>query len=174
SLWYMLWASGMVWPAIAAMYAYLLTTLGAYLGLGINLRGRPIRDHIFVTVGWSMLTGWVTVATIVNTTTGLALSGFEPGPLGEAGWAAIFLVIVLGIYLTVLYTRNDYVFTGVGAWAVLGILIERLNPVNPTQPLVVLVAAAGLVVVIGAVIFRVVRQQRTGKFHLLPTMKTVQ
>ncbi len=164
TVWYILWAAGLVWPAIAAMYAYLLTTLGAYLGLGINRRQRPLREHLFVTVGWSMLAGWVTAATFVNTTTGLVASGFDAGLIGEAGWTILVLFMALAIYLGVLFTRNDYIFAGVGAWAILGILVERINPVNTPQPQVVLVATLGLLIVVASILFKAIRQLKTGGF----------
>lgn len=150
TIWYILWASGFVWPAIAAMYAYLLSSLGAYLRLGINKRERPLREHLFVTVAWSMLAGWVTVATIVNTTTGFVSLGFNPAPIGEVGWTILLLAVVLIVYLTVLLTRNDYVFTSVGLWAVLGVLIESMDPLNTPQPWIALVCAFGMTILVTA------------------------
>lgn len=152
--WYYLWGSGLVLPSVAAMYAYLLTSLAAYLRLGINLRERSIREHVFVTVAWSMLVGWVTVATIVNTTTGLVALGFNPAPIGESGWTAIVLAVALIIYLLVLVRRNDYVFTGVGLWAIIGVLGERLDPLNTPEPLISGFALLGAVVLSAAMLIR--------------------
>jgi hypothetical protein len=159
--WYLLWGSGLVFPAVAAMYAYILTSLGAYLRLGINLRERTLREHIFITVAWSLLTGWVTVAAIVNTTTGLVSLGFNPAPLGEAVWTIVVLAVALVIYLLVLVRRNDYVFTAVGLWALLGVLGERLNPVNPPQPTLTAFVVVGIVVISLAMIVRFILQKRS-------------
>jgi benzodiazapine receptor len=167
TLWYALWASGFVWPAVAAMYAYLLTSLGAYFRLGINKRERPLREHLFVTVAWSMLCGWVTVATIVNTTTGFVSLGFNPAPIGDAGWTILLLAVVLMIYLSVLVTRNDYVFAGVGLWATIGVIIERLDPLNTPQPEIVLVSTIGAIVLGIAVITRLLLQYRAGGLQTL-------
>jgi len=166
TVWYALWASGFVWPAIAAMYAYLLTSLGAYLRLGINKRERTLREHLFVTVAWSMLCGWVTVATIVNTTTGFVSLGFDPAPIGESGWSILILSVVLVIYLTVLFTRNDYVFTGVGLWATIGVFIERIDPLNAPQPEIVLVSALGAIVLSLVILLRFISQYRAGKIQI--------
>jgi hypothetical protein len=167
TIWYILWANGYVWPAIAAMYAYLLTSLGAYLRLGINKRERSIREHAFVTVGWSLLSGWVTVATIVNTTTGFVSLGFNPAPIGEAGWSIIILGVVLVIYLLVLFTRNDYVFAGVGLWATIGVLIERINPINAPQTEIVLVSSIGVILLTLVIVIRLVVQFRAGGLQFL-------
>lgn len=167
TVWYILWASGFVWLAIAAMYAYLLTSLGAYLRLEINKRKRPLREHLFVTVAWSMLTGWVTVAAIVNTTTGFVSIGFDPAPIGEAGWSILILGVVLVIYLAVLFTRNDYVFTGVGLWAALGVFIERIDPMNAPQPEIAIVSAIGSILLFLIMLLRFIQQYRAGKIQIL-------
>ena len=167
TIWYALWASGFVWPAVAAMYAYLLTSLGAYFRLDINKRERPLIEHLFVTVPWSMLCGWVTIATIVNTTTGFVSVGFEPGPIGETGWAIIMLVVILIIYLTVLMTRNDYVFAGVGLWAIMGVLIERSNPLYMRQPWILLTCAFGLLILVTAMGTKSFLKQESRKVQTL-------
>jgi benzodiazapine receptor len=167
TIWYILWASGYVWPAIAAMYAYLLTSLAAYFRLGINKRERCLREHLFVTVAWSMLAGWVTVATIVNTTTGFVALGFDPSPIGETGWSILILAMVLVIYLAVLTTRNDYVFAGVGLWAAFGVFIERMDPINVPQPEIALVSAIGAIVLALAIITRFIMQFKAGKIQTL-------
>ncbi|MBD3408105.1 MAG: hypothetical protein GF411_18435 [Candidatus Lokiarchaeota archaeon] len=144
--WYALWSLGYIWPAIGAMFAYLITSLGAYLRLGINKRDRPLKEHLFVTVAWSMLSAWVTVAAIVNTTTGLVSIGFDSGPLGESGWTVLVLLMTLIIYISVLVTRNDFIFTGVGLWAIIGIIGERLSPASTPAPDVTAVAILGALI----------------------------
>ena len=167
TVWYILWASGFVWPAIAAMYAYLLTSLAAYLRLGINKRKRPLKEHLFVTMAWSMLVGWVTVAAIVNTTTGFVAIGFNPAPIGGAGWSILVLAVVLVIYLAVLFTRNDYVYTGVGLWAALGVFIERIDPTNTPQPEIALVSAIGSIILLLVMLLRFIKQYRANEIQIL-------
>jgi hypothetical protein len=164
--WYILWGLGLVWPAVGAMFAYLLTSLGAYLRLGINLRTRSLKEHLFVTVAWSLLAGWVTVAAIVNTTTGFVYSGFEPGIIGETGWTSIVLLMALGIYLLVLVRRNDFVFAGVGLWAIVGVIADLLDPVNTPQPLVTSVAILGAGILSVAMIAWFYFQNRRGVISL--------
>ncbi|TFG07362.1 hypothetical protein EU522_00795 [Candidatus Thorarchaeota archaeon] len=162
SAWYVLWGLGLVWPAVGAMFAYLLSSLGAYLRLGINLRPRSLKEHLFVTVAWSLLAGWVTVAAIVNTTTGFVYSGFDSGPIGEDGWASIILLMALGIYLLVLVRRNDFVFAGVGFWAIVGVIADLVDPVNMAQPSATLVAILGAGILSVAMIVWFYLQNRRG------------
>lgn len=165
--WYILWGGGYVWPGVAAMFAYLLTSLGAYLRLGINLRERSLREHIFVTVGWSMLCGWITVAAIVNTSTALVVSGFPTAPIGEVGWTIIVLGIALVIYLLVLFTRNDLVFSSVGVWALIGVLASLLSPFTPFYLEIVVVTILGIVILIVSMVFWTAYKIRKGEFSFL-------
>ncbi len=160
TIWYVLWALGLVWPAIAAMYAYLLSSLGACLRLGINKRTRPVKEHVFVTVPFSMLAGWITVATVVNTTTGLVSLGLDPAPLGAVGWSIVVLAVVLAIYLLVLATRNDFVFAGVGLWATIGVVLERIDPLNVPHPEILVVAIIGAAVLALAIVVKYFRRNR--------------
>jgi hypothetical protein len=156
--WYILWFKNLVWPSVIAMWAYFTFNLIAYMRLGINLRDRSLRDHLFITTGWSMLTAWVTVATIVNTTTGLVASGFNPAPLGEVGWTIIVLLGILLIYVMVLLTRNDFIFAGVGLWAVIGVYAARVDPSNLQVPEVAFVSLLGVFVLSGIMLLCLVSQ----------------
>jgi hypothetical protein len=164
--WYVLWAVRLVWPAAISMALYLVTILGAYLGLKINKKDRPLKEHLYATVGWSMYAGWITAATFVNVTTAVVASGFNPAPLGEANWTIVVLLIALVIYLMVLITRNDYIFAGVGLWAIIGIIIERTNPAFPPQPEIVLVSIIGAVILSVAIILWAVIQFRRGNLTI--------
>jgi hypothetical protein len=165
--WYVLWALRFVWPAAIAMVLYLVTILGAYLRLKINKKDRPLKEYVYVTIGWSLYAGWITAATFVNVTTAVVSSGVDPAPLGEANWTIIVLLIALVIYLMVLITRNDYIFAGVGLWAIIGIIIERTNPAFPPQPEIVLISIIGAVVLSVSILIWAVVQFRRGNLTIL-------
>ena len=146
--WYLLWSQRWIWPSVLAMILYLFFILAAYLRLNINKISRPLKEHLIIGVSWSMYAGWVTVATIVSITTGLISIGFDTPIINERIWAVLVLLIALVIYLLVLVTRNDYIFPLVGAWALIGIVIERLDPNNPLCSEVALVATIGAIVLV--------------------------
>ena len=164
--WYVLWAWGFVWPAAISMALYLVTILGAYLGLKINKKERSLKEHAYITVGWSMYAGWITAATFVNVTTAVVSSGFDPAPLGEANWTIIVLLIALVIYLMVLITRNDFIFASVGLWAVIGIIIERTSPAFTPQPEIVLISIVGAVILSMAMLLWAIIQSRRGNITI--------
>ncbi len=171
SAWYVLWAYDYIWPAIAAMWAYLICNLIAYLRLGINLRERSLKEHIYVTVGWSLVTAWITVATIVNTTTGLVASGFDPAPIGESGWTVIVLAVALVIFLLMLFRRNDFIYAGVGVWSLIGVIATRIDPANVQALDVTITAILGVVVLAIAMIFWFIYLTRKGTISFIEKIR---
>lgn len=51
TVWFVTWASRLIWASVAAMFIYLITILAAYFRLGINLVERSRRERLFVTAG---------------------------------------------------------------------------------------------------------------------------
>jgi hypothetical protein len=70
-----------------------MIVLTAYFRLGINLEERSRRERLYVTAGWSMYAGWITVAALVNATTGLAYSGFGNLPFTELQWTLVVTIV---------------------------------------------------------------------------------
>jgi hypothetical protein len=66
---------------------------------------------------FSMYAGWVTVATIVNTSATLGSTGWDGAPLSDSAWTVILLVVALAINSYIVVTRQDCVWGWVLAWA---------------------------------------------------------
>ncbi|TFG08224.1 hypothetical protein EU538_07505 [Candidatus Thorarchaeota archaeon] len=169
--WYVLWLYRIIWPSVLAMFLYLIFILGAYLRLSINRRDRPIRQHIFVTVAWSMYAGWVTVAAIVNATTGLVAAGFSGPVIGEVGWTVVVLLVALGIYLAVLFTRNDFIYAGVGVWALIGSLITWTTPSATPNMTLAAVAVVGIAVLVLAMVFRLYSMSKNDELSIFQKIR---
>ena len=154
SLWYVAWARRMIWASIAAMILYLASLLAAYFRLGINVVHRSRRERLLVTAGWSMYAGWVTVAALVNTTTGLVYYGFDALPFTELQWTLGASVAAVIVYLVFLFKRRDYVFAGVGAWAFTGLFITHLGPSPPSNQAVLISSLAGAAIIAASMMYR--------------------
>jgi hypothetical protein len=124
--WYLTWVLGLVWPAIALMYLYLGSILVGYLQLDINRTTLDRRSRLVITTGWSLYAGWVTAATIVNTSTGVVSLAIPFFMNNQLVWSLVVLTLTLIIYLVVFLTRQDYIFAGVGIWVLIGVLGDQL------------------------------------------------
>jgi len=156
TIWFVTWASGMIWGSVAAMVIYLLSIFAAYFRLGINLDIRDRRERLFVTSGWSMYAGWVMVATLVNMTTGIAYTGFEHLPFTELQWTLSAVILAVLIYLFFLLFRRDYIFAGIGVWAFLGVGVTHINPAPPSNFIVLVSSVVGAIVLMISMLLRYV------------------
>lgn len=152
TIWFVTWALRMIWASVASMIIYLITILAAYFRLGINLRDRTRKETLFITSGWSMYAGWITVATLVNTTTGLVYTGFENLPFSELQWTIALAILALVVYLAFLLFRRDYIFAGVGIWAFVGLSITHAAPAPPSNLTIFVLSIAGVVVIAAAML----------------------
>ena len=156
TVWFVTWAKRMIWLSIASMIVYLFTILAAYFRLAINLLNRTRRERLFVTAGWSMYAGWVTVAALVNITTGLVFFGFDILPFTELQWTVAASIVAVVVYVLFLFFRSDYIFAGVGAWALIGLSITHLDPASPSNFIVLITYAVGAVVILLSMAIRYV------------------
>ena len=153
-LWYVAWSRRLIWTSIALMMLYYVSLLLGYFRLGINLSPLGKWRRILVTGGWSMYTGWITVATVVNTTTGLIYYGFDKIPFNELQWTITVILVALVVYLLFLFKRDDMIFAGVGAWAFTGLVITHLDPAPPTNTIVLVLSALSALTILAAISYK--------------------
>lgn len=135
--------------------AIMLGILGTLLTLFARLGGKPAStlERWVVHIPFSIYVGWISVATIANTTVFLQDMGFNGGPLAEPVWSALLMVIGTGIAAYIIRTRRDVAYGAVFVWAFAGIMVKY-----STTPLVAYtagtLAALILLMVLAVVIWR--------------------
>ena len=144
--WLLVWLSERPAWALVVMLGLLGTLLAIYLRLGIGTAPVSPAVRWLVHAPFSLYLGWISVATIANVTTWLVNQGWTGGPLTEASWAAVMVVVAALLALGMVWLRQDYVFAGVVLWALLGIWLRRQATGTPEDLLVMrsVYVAAGL------------------------------
>lgn len=153
--WYLLCLRGMTWPSVAAITVSAVLVLAAYLRLDINKVKRSLREHLFLTVGWSLYAGWaitMVIASIANGFSSLQQAGLMV--IGPEAWTAIALLVAGLIYLLVLFIRNDYIFAGIGIWAIPVVVLKSLSPSSVEQAQSTIAATAVTIVLVLAMVAR--------------------
>ncbi|MEM9545278.1 MAG: hypothetical protein AAGA77_04860 [Bacteroidota bacterium] len=79
-----------------------------------------------LTVPISVYLGWISVATIANSTVVFIYLGYTDLGLGADTWAAILLSVAIALALTMLYRFKDLFFAAVVIWASFGIHSKRV------------------------------------------------
>lgn len=138
---------------IVVLTAALLT---AYLRLGIGAREASAVVRWAVFVPFSVYLGWLTVATVANTTALLVDVGWQGFGLSQSIWTIIVIGVGAGVGLWAVFSRADIPFALVIVWAYAGIVIKRADAGD--APSVVLAASvAGAIVLLDAVFIAVRR-----------------
>lgn len=137
-------------------YGYLSLSLGLMLLLlggliAIYLRIFPAYaiasagERWCIHIPFRIYLGWITVATIANTTIFLYDQGWRGAPLNESMWAAILIGIAALVGLFFAMRFRDVAYTSVLVWALLGIYVKQ------NDATLVAYTAAGLALILALV-----------------------
>jgi hypothetical protein len=145
--WLFLWHWNVFAWTLPVMVALLLSLLGVYLGLGVQKVRVEAAERWIAHLTFSIYLGWVTVATIANTTQVLFWAGWGGWGIGPAAWAVIMLAAATAIAWLMSLTRADVAYVLVLIWAFIGIAIKHA----PT-PLVSIAAWVAAALVLAALV----------------------
>ena len=164
--WIFAWHYEMVSLSLVLMLILFGSLLAIYLRLNIGKSEAPKTEKYLVHLPFSVYLGWITIATIANATALMVNINWNAWGLGEQFWAVAVIIVGIAIALSILFTRKDIFYCLVVDWALLGILLKRLDhfsvvPLPPMVPdqSVVVVTIVGLVLVSGGVIAQLIRKK---------------
>uniref|UniRef100_A0A7C4M0L6 Tryptophan-rich sensory protein n=1 Tax=candidate division CPR3 bacterium TaxID=2268181 RepID=A0A7C4M0L6_UNCC3 len=135
--WIFAWHYDVIWLSIILMLALLVLLIK----ITDILRGEKMtkQEKVFISTPFSIYFGWITVATIANTTVFLLSLGWNGSGIAEYIWASI--IILVGALIGILRMNKDknIAYGLVLIWAYLGILLKHLSAsgFNGQYPLVI-------------------------------------
>jgi len=122
SLWLMVWLYDLILLSEIIMILLLVDLIILYLRLNIAIdEDVDKKEKILVWIPFSLYLGWISIATIANTTVFLVFINWDGFGISPFIWVVIILIVALFLTLTVLYTRKDIVYPLVTIWALFGI-----------------------------------------------------
>ena len=130
AIWLYSVADAHLWLPVLTIFALLATAIAMRRALGIGVQHEGVMRWLGYAV--SLYAGWLTLATIVNTSSALLLSGWTSG---ATFWTIIMLLVGTVIGLTVRVNWRDPVYGGVFVWTFLAIAIGQWG-----HPLVIIVS----------------------------------
>lgn len=107
-------------------WVLMLGILGTLLAIFVRLGFQPVSrlERWVVHIPFSIYVGWISVATIANTTILLQDFGFNGSPLPEPVWSVIVMLVGAAIAAYILRTRGDVAYGAVFVWAFIGIAVK--------------------------------------------------
>jgi hypothetical protein len=141
------------------MLILLLSLIVIYQKLNIGRSAALKSEKYLVHLPFSVYLGWITIATIANTTALLVNLNWNRWGLSEPFWTIVVIIIGLVISLMMLFYRKDIFYSLVVDWALLGILIKRLTVDMVTVQSIITVVSLGLVMISLGIIIQIIRKK---------------
>ena len=126
-LWLIVWLYEFILLSLIVMLLLLFSLIVIYLRLNIALGDLNKQGKIIVWTSFSLYLGWITVATIANSTVFLISINWDQFGIPPFTWTVIVIFVALFLTLTVLYSRKDFIYPLVIIWALIGIIIKRIG-----------------------------------------------
>ena len=140
--WLLAWHYGFIGASELLIVGLLVSLIVCYRRLGIGETEVPVAERLSTRLAFSVYLGWLTVATVANTSIFLLDVGVTGSWLAPF-WALVAIAAAVGIGYLMLRNRGDVAYTLVLVWAFVGIAAKQWG----AELLVVVGAlvAAGLV-----------------------------
>ena len=110
----------------------MLVLLGCLMAIYLRLRSAPPRaagpsgtERLLAYGTFSVYLGWITVATVANTTIWLMDLGWTGGWVPAALWGALTIVVATGLGVRMLRAYYDLAYAAVLVWAFVGTVVMQ-------------------------------------------------
>ena len=147
--WIFLWHYLQIHLSLAVMLAFLITLILIYQILLENRSKFSRAGYIFLHIPFSVYLGWISVATIANTTALLVHAGWDGGLLSPVTWASIMMTVAVLLGLLFLLKWKDKAYALVICWALYGIYFKQND-----EPLLAKTASIGIIVLLLVIIYQ--------------------
>ncbi|WP_290794295.1 hypothetical protein [Flavihumibacter sp. UBA7668] len=123
--WIFLWHYLQIRLSLVVMLLFLITLILIYQKLTLYKSSLSGTAYFFLQVPFSVYLGWISVATIANTTAVLVSSGWEGGFLSPINWAVVMMLVAVALGLLFLFRWKDKAYPLVICWALYGIYFKQ-------------------------------------------------
>ncbi|MEE4194310.1 MAG: tryptophan-rich sensory protein [Anaerolineae bacterium] len=126
--WLVVWLNELWLISLVLMIAILVTLLVIYLRLNAHLEDVRGKDFWFILAPFSIYLGWISVATIANTSVIFVANGMATLGVSATFWTVIMMIVAALVSNLMVGLRRDWFFSWVVIWAEIGIAVA--NPGN--------------------------------------------
>ncbi|MCH2042557.1 MAG: hypothetical protein MK212_00330 [Saprospiraceae bacterium] len=147
AIWIVAWHYQYVLLSLVIMLLLLGSLIYIYQRLQIGIRKVSRKEKLLVHAPFSIYLGWITVATIANTTAFLVHINWDAFGILPEIWTTVMLAIGTVIGLNIVGKRKDPAYGLVIVWAYFGIVAKRMNLGMEWTHMIVLTALIGMTLV---------------------------
>ncbi|MCM3719329.1 TspO/MBR family protein [Fictibacillus phosphorivorans] len=125
TLWVFVWHNEQLILSLVVMIGLLLSLMMIYS----RIKGVEDRPK-FILIPFSFYLGWVSVATIVNTSIVLKYSGWDGFGVSSETWTITMLIVGMVLAFAFIFKNNDLIYPLVFVWAFIGIGIRHMGDLD--------------------------------------------
>lgn len=124
STWIILWQYQYLLPSLLIMILLLINLITVYLSVQKQSYTSLIQKFC---LKWpfSLYLGWISVATIANTSVVLYSLNWNQFGLSDVFWTSTMIIIAAILAVILQWKYRDFVFSGVIVWAIIGITLKH-------------------------------------------------
>jgi len=148
SAWMFLWHYEQFLLTWFVMLLLLATLIAIYLRLDIRRAPVTGAKRWLVHAPFSLYLGWITVATVANTSVILYRFGLSEVLFTPATWTTLVLVAAVAIATAMALMRADAIYGGVLVWAFVGIAVKHADKPQVLYSAGFAAAAVGLLAIV--------------------------
>jgi len=136
----------------------MLLLLGSLLGIYLRVADSAGMERWFVRLPFSVYLGWVSVATIANASILLTHWGWDGSPGGPQFWTVVVIAAAVGLGVWALWSRRDFAYALVIAWALYGIFSKRIADLGTADGMVETASLAGIAILSLGIAYRLIKR----------------
>ena len=126
-LWLVAWMYEIFWLSEVFMVLLLGSLLTAYLRMNANLPTLPRKDFWWVAAPFSLYLGWISVATVANTSALLVTEGITALGVSGVFWTVVMMLVAYVLSTLMIILKHDWIYAFVIIWASIGIGVQNQN-----------------------------------------------
>ncbi|MCE7925802.1 MAG: tryptophan-rich sensory protein [Haliscomenobacteraceae bacterium CHB4] len=158
------WLPAFHYLQIGLSLLIMLVLLGSLVAIYLSINdGETITSTAgrwLVRLPFSVYLGWITVATIANTSILLSYLGWSGEPVGPQFWTIVVIAAAVALALLALLRRRDPGFALVILWALYGIFSKRIHDLSTEDGLVEIAAITGITIIGLGVLYLIFSRKR--------------
>ncbi|OGI11493.1 MAG: hypothetical protein A2Y40_01575 [Candidatus Margulisbacteria bacterium GWF2_35_9] len=157
--WILAWHYKIIVLSLIIMIALLLTLIKMYLTVKDARILNTSNSTRLIKFASSLYLGWISLATVANTSALLVFYQWSRFGLSEVFWTIVMILVVLVLTSAMLLRERDLVFSWVVLWAYYGIILKRLS-VSPIYKEIILTTQISALVIILLGVFTIIKLVR--------------
>jgi hypothetical protein len=127
ALWVIAFTHDTIGLSVILMVLLFFSLLKIILNLDMETWDAPFITIALIWWPFSIYFGWLNVALAANVSVYLVSLGYGGEPIGPTAWAIVVLLVLAGIVLTMIWTRNMREYATAAAWGIIAVGVRNLE-----------------------------------------------